>query len=263
MSSRKKTSELHERIRGEHLGLCVAAHLARTQLVADPRVRYDGARLMEMVELAARALAKVAPLYVRDAVDGDLRELTAAELEGAKVQEGGNLMVLHDGRRFTSMTIKRADLRQAIAILKATGVPELQGSVQTQALLRDGALPAEPPLETMARVEALLRRGENAPSRISAHGVTVDLLSRNAEREGKSLLLTAREFDVLVYLMQHANQVVTRKMLLENVWDLHFDPQTNVIDVHMSRLRNAVDRDFPRPLIHTVRGAGYVLRDES
>ncbi len=113
--------------------------------------------------------------------------------------------------------------------------------------------------ELLARVEALLRRGENAPSRLSAHGVTVDLLMRNAERESKSLLLTAREFDVLVYLMQHVDQVVTRKMLLEKVWDLHFDPQTNVIDVHMSRLRQALDRDFKKPLIHTVRGVGYVF----
>jgi two-component system OmpR family response regulator len=115
--------------------------------------------------------------------------------------------------------------------------------------------------ELLARVEALLRRGENAPSRISAHGVTVDLLTRNAERDGKSLLLTAREFDVLVYLMQHVDQVVTRKMLLEKVWDLHFDPQTNVIDVHMSRLRQALDRDYKKPLIHTVRGVGYVFGD--
>ncbi len=113
--------------------------------------------------------------------------------------------------------------------------------------------------ELLARVEALLRRGKNSPSRITAHGVTVDLLTRNAERDGKSLLLTAREFDVLVYLMQHVDQVVTRKMLLEKVWDLHFDPQTNVIDVHMSRLRQALDREYKVPLIHTVRGIGYVF----
>ena len=68
-----------------------------------------------------------------------------------------------------------------------------------------------------------------------------------------------REFDLLVFLLQHANQVVTRKMLLEQVWDLHFDPQTNVIDVHMSRLRQIVDKGFDRPLIHTVRGAGYIF----
>jgi two-component system OmpR family response regulator len=115
--------------------------------------------------------------------------------------------------------------------------------------------------ELLARVEALLRRGQEgaAASRLSDSGVVVDLLTRTAERDTKPLQLTAREFDVLVFLMQHARQVVTRKMLLEQVWDLHFDPQTNVIDVHMSRLRQALDRGFTRALIHTIRGTGYMF----
>lgn len=115
--------------------------------------------------------------------------------------------------------------------------------------------------ELLARVEALLRRGkdESALSRLTDSGVTVDLLERTVERDGKPVQITAREFDVLVFLMQHARQVVTRKMLLEQVWDLHFDPQTNVIDVHISRLRQAVDRGFTRALIHTVRGSGYMF----
>ena len=87
-------------------------------------------------------------------------------------------------------------------------------------------------------------------------------LSRAVTRAGRQIQLTAREFKLLEFLMRHADQVVTRTMLLEGVWDLQFDPQTNLIDVHMSRLRQAVDRGFPRPLIHTVRGAGYVIRDE-
>ena len=77
---------------------------------------------------------------------------------------------------------------------------------------------------------------------------------------GRRIDLTAREFKLLEYLLRRTGQVVTRTMLLEGVWDLHFDPQTNVIDVHMSRLRQAIDRDFDRPLIHTVRGAGYTVR---
>ena len=81
-------------------------------------------------------------------------------------------------------------------------------------------------------------------------------------RAGKEIQLTAREFKLLEFLMRHAAQVVTRTMLLEGVWDLQFDPQTNLIDVHMSRLRQAVDKGFARPLIHTVRGAGYVIHDE-
>ena len=75
--------------------------------------------------------------------------------------------------------------------------------------------------------------------------------------------LQPREFRLLEYLMKHAGQVVTRTMLLENVWDYHFDPQTNVIDVHISRLRSKIDKGFPRPLLHTVRGAGYVVRDSA
>jgi two-component system OmpR family response regulator len=117
--------------------------------------------------------------------------------------------------------------------------------------------------ELLARIEALLRRGQGAAvvTRLKVADLELDLLSRTVTRAGKRIDLTAKEFQLLEYLMRRQGQVVTRSMLLEGVWDLHFDPQTNIIDVHMSRLRAAVDRDFPRPLIHTVRGAGYVLRD--
>jgi len=119
--------------------------------------------------------------------------------------------------------------------------------------------------ELLARIEALLRRGQGAAvlTRLKVADLELDLLSRSVTRAGKRIDLTAKEFQLLEYLMRRQGQVVTRTMLLEGVWDLHFDPQTNVIDVHMSRLRAAVDRDFPQPLIHTVRGAGYDLRDES
>ena len=91
----------------------------------------------------------------------------------------------------------------------------------------------------------------------------MDLLGRTVHRAGRRLDLTQKEYQLLEFLMRRTGQVVTRTMLLENVWDLHFDPQTNVIDVHMSRLRSVVDKGFDTPLIHTVRGAGYILRDES
>jgi two-component system, OmpR family, response regulator len=118
--------------------------------------------------------------------------------------------------------------------------------------------------ELLARIEALLRRGQGAAvTRLKVGDLELDLLARTVTRAGKRIDLTAKEFQLLEYLMRRQGQVVTRSMLLEGVWDLHFDPQTNIIDVHMSRLRAAVDRDFPRPLIHTVRGAGYVLRDGS
>jgi two-component system OmpR family response regulator len=118
--------------------------------------------------------------------------------------------------------------------------------------------------ELLARIEALLRRGQgaSATTRLKVGDLDIDLLGRTVTRAGKRIELTSKEFQLLEFLARRQGQVVTRTMLLEGVWDLHFDPQTNVIDVHMSRLRNAVDREFPRPLIHTVRGAGYVLRDE-
>jgi len=117
--------------------------------------------------------------------------------------------------------------------------------------------------ELLARVEALLRRGQGATvlTRLKVGDLELDLLSRTVTRAGKRIDLTAKEFQLLEYLMRRQGQVVTRSMLLEGVWDLHFDPQTNIIDVHMSRLRAAVDRDFDGPLIHTVRGSGYVLRE--
>ncbi len=119
--------------------------------------------------------------------------------------------------------------------------------------------------ELLARIEALLRRSaspDNAPTRLKVADLEMDLLSRRVTRGGREIELTAREFKLLEFLLSHAGQVVTRTMLLERVWDLHFDPQTNLIDVHMSRLRQAVDRGFAKPLIHTVRGTGYVIRDE-
>jgi two-component system OmpR family response regulator len=117
--------------------------------------------------------------------------------------------------------------------------------------------------ELQARLEALLRRGsgETPQTRLRVADLEMDLLARIVHRSGKELALQPREFRLLEYLMQHAGQVVTRTMLLENVWDYHFDPQTNVIDVHISRLRAKIDRDFEPPLLHTVRGAGYMLRD--
>jgi two-component system OmpR family response regulator len=117
--------------------------------------------------------------------------------------------------------------------------------------------------ELLARLEALLRRGQVAPgpeTRLRVADLELDLLSRTVTRAGRRIELTAREFQLLEFLLRRAGQVVTRTMLLEGVWDLHFDPQTNVIDVHMSRLRQAIDKGFDRPLLHTIRGAGYTVR---
>jgi two-component system, OmpR family, response regulator len=117
--------------------------------------------------------------------------------------------------------------------------------------------------ELLARIEALNRRGAAASetTRLKIADLELDLLARRVTRAGRNIELTTKEFQLLEYLVRHAGQTVTRTMLLEGVWNLHFDPQTNITDVHMSRLRNAIDKGFPRPLIHTVRGAGYVLKE--
>jgi len=117
--------------------------------------------------------------------------------------------------------------------------------------------------ELLARVEVLQRRTavNEAPTRLCAGDLEMDLVSRKVTRGGQLVELTAREFRLLEYLLRHAGQVVTRTMLLENVWDLHFDPQTNVIDVHMSRLRGKIDKGHANPLLHTIRGAGYMIRE--
>jgi DNA-binding response OmpR family regulator len=116
--------------------------------------------------------------------------------------------------------------------------------------------------ELLARVEALSRRGksEGPVTKLTVDDLELDLLSRQGQRAGTKLDLHPREFRLLECLMRHAGQVVTRTMLLEDVWDYHFDPQTNVIDVHVSRLRQKVDRPFLTALIHTMRGAGCMLR---
>ena len=116
--------------------------------------------------------------------------------------------------------------------------------------------------ELLARLQALLRRaaGTTEPTRLIVGDLTLDLLSRKVEREGETIVLQPREFRLLEYLMKNAGKVVTRTMLLENVWDYHFDPQTNVIDVHVSRLRSKIDKGFDEPLLQTVRGAGYMIR---
>ncbi|MCF4097961.1 response regulator transcription factor [Maritalea mediterranea] len=117
--------------------------------------------------------------------------------------------------------------------------------------------------ELLARIEVLARRASpaEAASTYQVGDLMLDRLSRQVERDGEQVNLQPREFRLLEYLMKHAGQVVTRTMLLENVWDYHFDPQTNVIDVHMSRLRTKIDKGKSKQLLHTIRGAGYMIRE--
>jgi two-component system, OmpR family, response regulator len=116
--------------------------------------------------------------------------------------------------------------------------------------------------ELLARSEVLARPRSSPEETVYRVGdLELDRLSRHVMRGGHEILLQPQEFRLLEYLMKHAGQVVTRTMLLENVWDYHFDPQTNVIEVHISRLRSKIDKGFKQALLHTARGAGYVIRD--
>ncbi|MBV1705836.1 MAG: response regulator transcription factor [Hyphomicrobiales bacterium] len=118
--------------------------------------------------------------------------------------------------------------------------------------------------ELLARVEVLMRRRQPAggdSTALRAGPLVLDRMSRTLSRSGREIALQPREFRLIEYLMKHAGQVVTRTMLLEHVWDYHFDPQTNVIDVHISRLRAKIDKGEDEPCLQTVRGAGYMIRD--
>lgn len=118
--------------------------------------------------------------------------------------------------------------------------------------------------ELSARLDLILRRAAGGPTNdthLECADLSIDLLTREVRRGARRIILQPREYRLLEFLTRHANQVVTRTMLLEGVWDYHFDPMTNVIDVHISRLRAKIDKDFGEPLLHTVRGAGYCLRE--
>lgn len=168
MGGKDKTQRFIPAGVGQHLALPVAAHLARSQLVPDPLKPYDARHLGETLEIVARALARVSPLYIQDPKDGTQRELSAAELEGATVRRGATLLELRDGRSVSSVTMKRADLRQAIAILKAVGIPELlppQDSPERPA----GASATPDLLALFAELEALVR----APQAHKANALAV------------------------------------------------------------------------------------------
>ena len=158
-------------------------------------------------------------------------------------------------------TMRSSDNRTPVLILSALG--EVDDRVE--GLQKGGDDYLTKPFafsELLARIEALARRSdaEAITTTLRVGDLEMNLLARTVVRAGQTIDVQPREFRLLEYLMRHAGQVVTRTMLLEKVWDYHFDPQTNVIDVHISRLRRKIDRDFPESLLQTVRGMGYVLR---
>lgn len=208
-------------------------------------------------------------LYMRRALEeaGHVVDLAADGQTGEMMARGGAFDVLvfdrmlpqKDGLSVVS------DLRQAgivTPVLFLSALSDVEHRVEGLKAGGDDYL-AKPyaASELVARVEALGRRhdGQAPSTNLKVGELEMDLLARTVRREGKKIDVQPREFRLLEYLMRNANQVVTRTMLLEKVWDYHFDPQTNVIDVHVSRLRSKIDREFDRPMLHTVRGAGYRL----
>ncbi len=158
-------------------------------------------------------------------------------------------------------TLRQEGVRTPVLILSALG--EVDDRVQGLRSGGDDYL-AKPYAfsELLARVESLARRiePERTKTRLHVGDLEMDLLKRTVTRGGEPILLQPREFKLLQYLMENAGRVVTRTMLLEHVWDYHFDPQTNVIDVHISRLRAKIDKGHDQPLLHTIRGSGYTIR---
>ncbi|MDP4857953.1 MAG: response regulator transcription factor [Desulfobacterales bacterium] len=118
--------------------------------------------------------------------------------------------------------------------------------------------------ELLARIQALIRRDTRVaePSTLTVGDLTIDLLAREAKRGDSVISLPAREFALLEYLMRHPGRIISKTSILENIYDYSFDPQTNVVDVLVCRLRNKIDKDFDRKMLHTVRGMGYVLKDQ-
>jgi two-component system, OmpR family, response regulator len=208
-------------------------------------------------------------LYMRRALEeaGHVVDLAADGVTGELMARGGAFDVLVFDRMLPQkdgLSVV-ADLRLAgivTPVLFLSALSDVEHRVEGLKAGGDDYL-AKPyaASELVARVEALGRRHDGtAPStNLKVGELEMDLLARVVRREGKKIDIQPREFRLLEYLMRNANQVVTRTMLLEKVWDYHFDPQTNVIDVHVSRLRSKIDREFDKPMLHTVRGAGYRL----
>lgn len=216
----------------------------------------------------------------RDAVDylvkafreaGHVADSATDGLQGYAMAEAGGYDVLIVDRMLPKLdglslirSLREQKVETPVLILSALG--QVDDRVKGLRAGGDDYLPKPYAFsELLARAEVLARRpsgGAKADDTVlTVSDLVLDRLSRRVTRAGTEIVLQPREFRLLEYLMKHAGQVVTRTMLLEGVWDYHFDPQTNVIDVHVSRLRAKIDKGHQRPLIHTIRGAGYTVRD--
>src|SRR5450631_953560 len=199
---------------------------------------------------------------------GHVADLASDGEEGLALADSGDYDVLvvdrmlpkRDGLSLIGALREKGD-RTPVLILSALG--QVDDRVKGLRAGGDDYLPKPYSFaELLARTEVLARRHGGREEMVYRVGdLELDRLSHRVTRAADEIVLQPREFRLLEYLMKHPGQVVTRTMLLENVWDYHFDPQTNVIDVHISRLRSKIDKGFAQPLLHTVRGAGYMIRD--
>lgn len=203
---------------------------------------------------------------------GHVADHAADGLDGYAMAEAGDYDVLVVDRMLPKLdglslirSLREQKVETPVLILSALG--QVDDRVKGLRAGGDDYLPKPYAFsELLARIEVLSRRRAAAPNAEPTHyrvgDLELDRLSHRVTRSGQEIVLQPREYRLLEYLMRNANKVVTRTMLLEHVWDYHFDPQTNVIDVHMSRLRAKIDKGFAKPLLHTVRGSGYVMRDD-
>ena len=201
---------------------------------------------------------------------GHVADHAADGLQGYAMAEGGGYDVLVVDRmlpRLDGLSLIRSlrEQNDATPALILSALAQVDDRVKGLRAGGDDYLPKPYAFsELLARVEVLSRRRAapaSEPTTYRVGDLVLDRLAHRVMRGDSEIPLQPREFRLLEYLMKHAGQVVTRTMLLENVWDYHFDPQTNVIDVHVSRLRSKVDKGFEHPMIHTIRGAGYMVRD--
>ncbi len=201
---------------------------------------------------------------------GHVADHAADGLQGYALAEGGGYDVLVVDRmlpRLDGLSLIRSlrEQNDATPALILSALAQVDDRVKGLRAGGDDYLPKPYAFsELLARVEVLARRRTAPASEPTSYRVgdlVLDRLAHRVTRGEGDIALQPREFRLLEYLMKHAGQVVTRTMLLENVWDYHFDPQTNVIDVHVSRLRAKIDKGFEHVMIHTVRGAGYMVRD--
>jgi two-component system OmpR family response regulator len=203
---------------------------------------------------------------------GHVADHAADGLEGYAMAQGGGYDVLVVDRmlpRMDGLSLIRSlrEQGEATPALILSALAQVDDRVKGLRAGGDDYLPKPYAFsELLARVEVLSRRRAAPASEPTSYRIgdlVLDRLAHRVTRAGSEIVLQPREFRLLEYLMKHAGQVVTRTMLLENVWDYHFDPQTNVIDVHVSRLRAKIDKGFEHPMIHTIRGAGYMVRDQA